>query len=150
MHAPASKPEATAEPLRKGKPFVYVFLAPAEDMDENSHISNVAYVRWLQDAARAHSDAIGWTRERYIAEGGFFGVKRHEIDYLRPATAGEEIRVTTWIQEPRPASATRISEIVRTKDNVVLARARTTWVWLSVDGGRPIKLPQAITDAFCS
>jgi acyl-CoA thioester hydrolase len=141
---------APADVLRKGKPFVYRFLAPETDMDENRHISNVAYVRWLQDAARAHSDAIGWTRERYLAEGGFFGVRRHAVDYLRPASAGDPIQVTTWIQDPRPASATRISEILRTSDNVVLARAQTTWVWLSVDGGRPLKLPPAITESFCS
>jgi acyl-CoA thioester hydrolase len=143
-------PEQPAEAIRKGKPFAFRFIALAEDMDENSHISNVAYVRWLQDAARAHSDSIGWTRERYLAEGGFFGVRRHEIDYLRPASAGEEIQVVTWIQDPRPASATRVSEISRLKDGIVLARARTTWVWLSVHVGRPLKLPHAITESFCS
>jgi acyl-CoA thioester hydrolase len=139
-----------AQPIRKGKPFVFRFLAPSADMDENHHISNLAYVRWIQDAARAHSDTIGWTRQRYIAEGGFFGVRRHEVDYLRPASEGEEIEVTTWIQEPRQASATRVSEIRRVKDGAVLARANTTWVWLSVDGGRPLRLPLAIIDSFCS
>lgn len=30
---------APAEPIRKGTPFVFRFLAPSADMDENHHIS---------------------------------------------------------------------------------------------------------------
>jgi acyl-CoA thioester hydrolase len=118
------------------------------DVDENAHISNVAYVRWLQDAARAHSDSVGFHRDAYIVIGGFFGVRRHAIDYLRPASGGDPIEIVTWIQDVRPASATRISTITRTSDNATLARAQTTWVWLSVAEGRPLRIPDAIRAAF--
>ena len=132
--------------LGPGKPFEHVMIAPESDVDENCHISNIAYVRWVQEATRAHSDAIGWPKERYQQTGCFFLIRRHEIDYLRPAEGGQEIRIVTWVEEFKMASAIRIARILR--GDVELARAKTEWVFVSIEGNRPKKMVQDMVNGF--
>ncbi len=149
MRASVSAPSRTlVSTTDGGKPFEYRFVATADDVDMNRHVSNIAYVRWLQECSQQHSSAVGWPRERYTLVGGFYAVRRHEIDYLRPCLAGDAIVMTTWIEAFRPASAVRVTQIVRAKDNVMCARARTEWVWLSAESGRPLRVPYEIQQAF--
>lgn len=133
-----------------GLPFEWKMVAPESDVDENCHVSNVAYIRWIQDAARAHSEAIGWTKERYQSTGCFFLIRRHEVDYLRPAMGGDEIKIVTWVEEFRPASATRITRILRAKDALELVTAKTEWVFVSIEGSRPKRIPADVVTSFRS
>lgn len=123
-------------------------LAPLSDNDENSHISNIAYVRWIQEAAFAHAEAGGWGAARYLMLGCSFVIRRHEIDYVRPAKGGDAIKIVTWVEEFRPASATRISRILRADDDVELVRATTEWVWITMKSARPTRMPPDVAAAF--
>lgn len=131
-----------------GLPFEWRMVAPESDVDENCHISNVAYVRWIQDAARAHSEAVGWTKERYQAVGCIFLIRRHEVDYVRSAMGGDEIRIITWAEEFRQASATRMTRILRARDDAELVVARTDWVFVTIDGMRPRRIPPEVVSGF--
>lgn len=131
-----------------GQPFEWTMVAPDSDVDENCHVSNIAYVRWIQDAARAHSEAIGWTKERYQATGCFFLIKRHEVDYQRSAVGGDAVRIITWVAEFRPASATRVTRILRARDDTELVVARTHWVFVTIDGTRPTRIPRELVAGF--
>ncbi len=61
------------------------------DIDMLDHASNIAFVRWIQDVALAHSAAVGLTFQAYQRLGAVFMVVRHEIDYLRPALRGDAL-----------------------------------------------------------
>ena len=154
-HAPLGLAWPTVRPYRAamtrigpGQPFEWRMVAPDSDVDENCHVSNIAYIRWIQDAARAHSEAIGWTKDRYQSTGCFFLIRRHEVDYMRPAKGGDAIKITTWVDEFRPASATRITRITRANDNVDLVDAKTEWVFVSIAGSRPKRIPADVSSAF--
>ena len=67
--------------------------AAADDIDELGHVSNLVYLRWVLDAALAHSAAAGWDHAAYRRLGAVFVVRRHEIDYLAPVVAGDEVVV---------------------------------------------------------
>jgi acyl-CoA thioester hydrolase len=129
-----------------GAPYEYRMVAPDSDVDENCHISNIAYVRWVQEATRAHSDAIGWTKERYQETGCFFLIRSHELQYLRPAEGGDPIRCVTWVDEFHPASALRVTKIMRGDQELV--HARTLWVFVSIEGNRPKRIPKEVVTAF--
>jgi len=128
--------------------FDWLHTARVDEEDENGHISNVSYVRWIQDAARAHTDIVGWDRAAYERVGGTFIVKRHEVDYKRGCHAGDEIVATTMIEECRLASAIRRTCVVRLKDNAEVLRARTEWVFVLIEGHRPARIPQGVLEAF--
>jgi len=118
------------------------------DLDELGHTNNIQYVRWLQDAAIAHSAHVGLTWERYVALGGVFVVRRHEIDYLRSALRGDELEVRTHVASVMAAKSERKYEIVRLADEVVIVRALTLWGFVDTTMGRPMRIPDEIYVAF--
>ncbi|HSQ66715.1 MAG TPA: thioesterase family protein [Polyangiaceae bacterium] len=118
------------------------------DIDELGHASNICYVRWLQDAAVAHSTAVGLGFEGYVRLGGVFVVRRQELDYLRPALRGEALEVRTRVVSVMAAKCHRQTEIVRAADDTPLARAMTTWGFVDVTQGRPMRIPDEVYVAF--
>jgi len=125
---------------------VAIVVADA-DIDELGHASNIAYVRWIQDVAIAHSTAVGLDFEAYRRLGGVFFVRRHEVDYLRPVLRGDRLEVRTWIDSAMAAKCKRATEIINEAGTVV-ARAMTTWGYVEITSGRPVRIPEAVRSAF--
>lgn len=123
-------------------------VAAPHEMDQLEHVSNVVYIEWVLRVAQAHSDSLGYDWAAYKRLGAVFIVSRHEIDYLRPAVAGDEIALVTWIESWKGASCIRCTSIRRTRDDVELARARTRWVMYSLSRQRPTRIPPQIIDVF--
>jgi len=118
------------------------------DIDELGHASNISYLRWIQLVAKGHSERVGWSYERYLELGAVFVVRRHEVDYLRPAMPGDELELRTWVEGWRAATSVRQTRIVRASDGAELARGCTTWALVAVDGGRPTRIPAEVRQAF--
>jgi acyl-CoA thioester hydrolase len=129
-------------------PYQHRIVVSEADVDELGHANNISYVRWLQDAAVAHSAAVGLGYARYLELGGVFVVRRHEIDYLRPALRGDQLEVRTFVASVMAAKSERRYDIVRKADEVVVARAVTTWGFVDVTSGRPSRIPTEIYVAF--
>jgi acyl-CoA thioester hydrolase len=140
--------DAVTEPeTRVTRPsFMITLEVPESDIDELGHASNIAYLRWVQDAAVAHSNHVGLTFEAYRKMGAIFVVRRHEIEYLRPVLRGDLLEVRTWIDSAMAAKCKRGTEI--TKDGRPIARAMTTWGFIDFTTGRPTRIPQEIRNAF--
>ena len=117
------------------------------DIDELEHVSNVVYLRWVQDVAVQHSEAVGYDSDAYRELGAVFVVRRHEIDYVRPAYAGERVRICTWVESWRGASAVRRTSIERAAGGQV-ARARTLWAFVDRRSGRPVRIPPRLVETF--
>lgn len=118
----------------------------SDHIDVIGHVGNLVYLHWLLDAAQAHSQAVGLGFERYRELGGVFVVRRHEVDYLGAAFEGDELVVRTWITQTTRVTSVRAYEIVR--DITCLVRARTTWAFVSLESGRPCRIPAAVRAAF--
>jgi acyl-CoA thioesterase FadM len=68
----------------------------ADVVDRNSHVNNVAYIQWLQDAAMGHARTSGCTAAT-TAVGAIWVVRTHHIEYLAPAFAGDTLTMQTWV-----------------------------------------------------
>ena len=126
--------------------FAIPIIPAPGDIDELGHVSNLIYLRWVQEVALAHSVALGWDMPRYHASGAVFMVRRHEIDYVAQVNLGQELRAETWVDSWRMASCIRKTEILR--DSTVVARAATTWALIAVPSGRPQRIPPELVTAF--
>ena len=133
------------EPPAEGS-FTQALTVPASDIDLLGHASNLAYLRWVQDVAWAHSEALGWDHARYLELGAVFVVRRHELDYLRQVLEGDALTVLTWVSGWKAATCLRQTRIHR--GEVLVASAVTTWALMGVADGRPRRIPPAIRDAF--
>lgn len=115
------------------------------DIDELGHVNNGVYVRWVQDAATSH-----WTADADPADQAalVWVVTRHEIDYLRPAMPGDEVRIETWVGAASGRDFERNTEIFRARDGKRLCRARTLWCPIDRATGRPTKPGPSVIARF--
>lgn len=135
-----------------GVPAPWAFTLPSivkdEDIDGLGHASNIAYVRWIQDVAIAHSASCGFDLETYRQLGGVFIVRRHEIDYLRPLLCGNRLALRTRVDVVMAAKCKRSTEIVLEDAGTVVTRSVTTWGFIDFTTGRPTRIPESIRAAF--
>jgi acyl-CoA thioester hydrolase len=115
-----NQPEETASGDRFDDPVVVT----EADIDANGHANNVVYLRWVQEAAVAHWNAVVAPD---LAARLSWVVVRHEIDYKSPAFRGEELVVRTWVGRVTATTTERFCEVLRRSDGELLARSRTVW-----------------------
>ncbi len=118
------------------------------DIDELGHVSNIVYLRWVQEVAVAHSAERGLDYAAYRALGGVFVARRHELDYLLPALEGDEVTLVTWLTGWSAVTSVRKTRVLRVRDGKELASAQTLWAYVSTTSGRPQRIPQQVIDAF--
>lgn len=111
------------------------------DLDERRHVNNVVYVRWVQDVAAAHWEALASADVR--ARLAWVAL-RHEIDYLLPAMLGDAIVLRTWVGVAEGLAFERFTEATRPRDGRVLARARTLWCPVDPATGRPRRVEPSV------
>lgn len=116
-----------------------------DDIDEQNHVNNTVYLRWVQDVATAHwraiasseaQEAIGWV------------VVRHEIDYETPAKLDDEIMLHTWVGKATRLTFERFTEIRRKSDRQLLSQARTLWCPVDAKTGRPTRVSAEVRAGF--
>ncbi|MBO0694959.1 MAG: acyl-CoA thioesterase [Verrucomicrobia bacterium] len=115
------------------------------DIDEQNHVNNTIYLRWVQDVATAHwravaspkaQETIGWV------------VLRHEIDYKAPGTLGDDVVLRTWVGKATRLTFERFTEIRRSRDGRLLSEARTLWCPIDTQTGRPIRVSAEVRAQF--
>jgi acyl-CoA thioester hydrolase len=129
-------------------PYRHLVEVRPDDIDELGHASNLVYVRWVLDAALAHSTAVGLDQRAYLARGEVWIVRSHHIEYLRPAFAGDQLAVETRVVSMAAASSVRRTRIVRVSDGAHLCDASTDWVFVDAARGRPRRIPDDIRTRF--
>lgn len=123
------------------------FTIPADAIDENGHVNNVAYVQWMQDIAIEHYESIGGTNPMQLV-GATWVVREHRIEYLLPAFSGEEIEIKTWVENVRRVRSLRKYEFVRKSDGKVLVKGETDWVFVDAKTGMPRAIPEEVSKVF--
>ncbi len=125
-------------------PFSLSVTAVAADIDELGHVNNTVYLRWVQDVATAHWQAVARPEDidRYV-----WVVSRHEIDYLRATLPGETVTLTTWVGSPKGARFDRHVEI---SDSTGKPKVRALTIWALIDRatGRAIRVPPEVAAPF--
>lgn len=125
--------------------FTQRITARPEDIDVLGHVNNAVWVRWIQDVAVAHWDAVAPEAHRaaYI-----WVVTRHEIDYRGNVSAGETVTAETWV--PQPPRGARFDRHMRFlgDDGKVRVEAKTTWALLDRASGRLVRVPAEVAAPF--
>jgi acyl-CoA thioester hydrolase len=126
-------------------PFEMSVSVTSGDIDEQNHVNNTVYLRWVQDVATAHwraiaspeaQETIGWV------------VLRHEIDYKAPATLSDEIVLRTWVGRATRLTFERFTEIRRKRDGRLLSKARTLWCPINAQTSRPVRVSVEVRAQF--
>lgn len=129
-------------------PFVHEVRVEEGDIDGLGHASNLVYVRWVLEAALRHSSSLGLDQAAYLKMGQVWVVRRHEVEYLRPAFAGDALRVETRVTAMGAASSERRTRIVQAASGVELARSVIDWAFVDRARGRPVRIPEEVRSRF--
>jgi len=132
------------EPREDREVFVVPLSVTDADIDENGHVNNVVYVRWLQDVGTAH-----WLA-RFDAEarGTWSWVaSRHEVDYFRALPPGSKPVARTWVGDPQGARFNRYVRI-EDEDGRLCAQGLSEWVLVDSATMRPSRIPPALLGPF--
>jgi acyl-CoA thioester hydrolase len=121
----------------------------AGDIDGLNHTNNAVYVKWCEQAAWAHSVALGLDLERYRALDRAMAITHSEYYYLQASREGEEVAVATWIVDwDRKLTMARRFQVIRLSDGVTLLRAGMRFACIEISSGRPRRLPQEFIDGY--
>ncbi len=121
------------------------FTATPSDIDELGHVNNAVWVRWIQDMATSHWQAVARADDfaAYV-----WVVTRHEIDYRGNIASGESVTGQTWIEKPpRGAQFERRVEFVDIAGKVIV-RANTTWAMMDKVTNRLVRVPADVAAPF--
>ncbi|MES2098101.1 MAG: acyl-CoA thioesterase [Pseudomonadota bacterium] len=123
----------------------YRITATPADIDELGHVNNAVWVKWIQDIAVAHWNAIATPEQR---DAMIWVVTRHEIDYRGNVAAGETVTAETWVSDP--PSGARFDRRVRFtgSDGKVKVEAVTTWALIERATGRLMRVRPEIAAPF--
>ena len=160
---------AGIETGRAAHVYVAHFRVRHHQLDPLGHVNNATYLNFLEQAAIDHAAAAGFGVERLRELGGVFIARRHEVDYLRPALAGDWLRVLTWAVDLHGARAVRAYQIrlldpeaaagpprdglvapdaLPSGSGEVVVQARTEWAFVDAESGRPRRIPSEIRAGF--
>ncbi|RPJ23516.1 MAG: acyl-CoA thioesterase [Chloroflexi bacterium] len=126
--------------------YIRSFTIPADAIDENGHVNNVAYVQWMQDIAVEHYESIGGIAAQ--GNDATWVIREHRIEYFLPAFAGEEIEIKTWVDNVRRVRSLRKYEFVRKSDGKILVKGETEWVFVDAKTGAPRAIPAEVSKVF--
>jgi acyl-CoA thioester hydrolase len=149
--------------------FETCFRVRFHEVDVLGHVNNAAYLNYLEQAAIDHASFLGLTLDRLRELGGVFVARRHDIIFLKPAFAGDQLCVHTWLEAPRGARIERRYIVFRhpkltgavpitghliqgseiPPEDAIVARAMTEWVFAG-DKGQPRRIPHEVVELFQS
>lgn len=127
------------------KRFACAFTPAPDDIDELGHVNNVVWVRWAQELAVAHWEAVAPAelRNAYV-----WVVTRHEIDYRGNVGPGETVTGETWVADaPKGARFDRHVRFL-SADGRAKVEAVTTWAMLDRATGRLVRVRPKVARPF--
>src|SRR5512136_2007063 len=77
------------------------FRARYYECDAHGHLTQLTYLRWMQEAAFAASVAAGYDFARYTGLVHAWVIHESQLNYLAPVHYEDQIVVRTWVADFR-------------------------------------------------
>ena len=127
------------------KIFEYPITILQNDIDEQGHVNNIVYLKWVQEVAIAHWTSVA-TKE--MQKNNLWVVSKHEIDYLKSAYIDSNLIAKTWVTEAQGAKSERHVTIMDAKTETIYAKIKTVWYLLDFKTKRPKRIDAEIVNVF--
>lgn len=121
------------------------FAIYAYDIDAIGHVSNLVYVRWLEDLRTAWLDV-------YMPLAGLMEIgtvpvlTRTELDYRREIRLFQQVIGRMWIRKMEHYRVTLEAEI--SADGVQSCTARQFGTFINLERRRPVRIPEWLRDRW--
>jgi acyl-CoA thioester hydrolase len=125
-------------------PFVHDVAVRWGELDPYNHVNHAVYFTYCEAARVAMLDEAGWSMTRLTDEGCRIVVTEVNARFLRSASEGQTLQVTTDLAEARRVSATWRQVITHAGAPVFDALVTAAFTTLE---GRPTRAPAGFFDA---
>lgn len=116
------------------------------EVDQNGHVNNAVYLNYAEALTVEHAEAAGFGRAWSAAHNGAWVLRRHVVDYFRPAGLGDELDLTVRVELVRGVRGVRRTRIARADDGALLAEVLSEWVWVRLSDARPSRVPAELVE----
>ncbi len=128
-------------------PVTLTFPAVWGEMDAFQHVNNVSYVRWAESGRVAYFDRLGLMDSKHARGIGPI-VAKLSIEYRRPVTYPDTIRVETTVKRIGNTSFTMASRIRSEALGAEVATTEEVIVLLDYRAGKPAPLEAELRAAI--
>jgi acyl-CoA thioester hydrolase len=131
------------------QPFTMPVAPGSADIDGLNHTNNAVYLRWCEQVAWAHSEALGLSLADYRRLDRAMTIRRGEYDYLLPTALGDALTIATWlVASDGKLTMERRFQLVRDRDQATVLRGRWELVCIEIGSGRPRRMPPEFCQAY--
>lgn len=117
-----------------------------EDTDMAGIVYYANYLKFIERARTEFVSSLGVDQKRLSREQGLaFAVRRLEADFLKPAGFGDDLMVSTAVEEVSGAKAVLAQDVLRGSER--LFSAKVTIVCIAASG-MPARLPAGFAKAI--
>ena len=109
------------------------------DIDVMGHVSNLVYVRWMEDMRHRLLEDAGLPFPEMVKQGFGPVLMATHIEYRRPITILDTVRAELWLSELRGASAVIQHRFLNGNEELA-AEGWQRGVFVSLDTMRPMRL----------
>ncbi len=117
------------------------------ELDPYNHVNHAVYSSYLEHARIAALAAVDSGMDSLTASGYQIVVTRSDIHFRAPATAGDDLVITTRVEEIKGARMVWRQRIDRGDDLVVEAEIHAAFL---AETGRPARVPESLRQALTS
>ncbi len=130
-------------------PFAIELRVSKHHIDALGHTNNTHYLSWLQLCAWEHSKARGFSEQTMVKLDRAMVVRETRMQYLAATFCGDVLQIGDWITaSDGKLRATREFQILRTKDQVCIMRARIDYICMRISSGKPTRMPTEFITAY--
>jgi len=149
--------EAKSFPIRQTFPipppepsgvFTSHFKVNWQDIDAVGHVNNAIYLDYMNECSMQMLRAHGWPWIRMKEHGFAIFIRQIRIKYIQPALLDDELSMATWAYNIRRSTSERYFVIRRLMDNELIAEINILGVWVNINNGKPIRIPNKFLENF--
>ncbi|MEM7385000.1 MAG: thioesterase family protein [Verrucomicrobiota bacterium] len=117
------------------------------DTDCGGVVHNIAYLRFIETARTRLAALLGLSVKEMAAEQRFAVLVRTEIDYFRPATLGDRLRITGGLHSFDRVRFWCAFEVWPEEGKAPLTQCHQLLAVVQMPSGRPQPLPECVKEA---
>jgi len=111
------------------------------DTDCGAVVHNIAYLRFIETARTLLAEQLGMGLVEMARTRVFPVVVRTEIDYRKPASLGDRLKIRGWLERFERSRFWMGFEIQRPLDSSLLVQCRQMLAVVQMPAGKPQRLP---------
>lgn len=127
--------------------FQMEFEVHYHEVNQQERATPLTILHYLEDAAISHSEAVGKGVKDLKSKNQAWILNQWQLQMIRYPVLGEKVLLETWSAGFERFYGTR-DFLVRDKDQEIIGRATSLWVFYNTESKRPSRIPSDFQEAY--